>query len=210
MSYRDDVTALAARHDALATEVAHKTRELEDATRLLEEAQAKARLPVLDNIRIAAPCDAEWSKMAGDDRTRHCGDCKKTVFNLSDMTRPEAEALIVEKQGKLCVRYFQRSDGTILTRDCPVGVARRRKRRLIAAGAVAMLAGGGALVWKTLRSDLPPPPAETPCKMDYPPHIIEMETMTVEPEEPRVLHELKGGPMIERPVIKMGKVKLVR
>ncbi|HEY5936426.1 MAG TPA: hypothetical protein VIU61_17365 [Kofleriaceae bacterium] len=210
MSYRDDVTALAARHDSLATEVAHKTRELEDATRLLEEAQAKARLPVLDNIRIAAPCDADWSKMTGDDRARHCGDCKKTVFNLSDMTRPEAEALIIEKQGKLCVRYFQRSDGTILTKDCPVGVARRRKRRLIAAGAVAMLAGGGALVWKTLRSDLPPPPAELPCKMHNPRDVIEMETMTVEPEQPRVLHEVKGGPMIEEPVTKIGKVNLVR
>ena len=38
-----------------------------------------------------------------------------------------------------------------------------------------------------------------------------METMTVEPEQPRVLHEVKGGPiMIEKPATKMGKVKLVR
>jgi hypothetical protein len=186
MSYRDDLTALAARHDALATEVAHKTRELEQATQLLEDAQARARLPVLDNIRIAAPCDAEWSQMTGDDRARHCGDCKKTVFNLSDMTRLEAEALIVEKQGKLCVRYFQRKDGTILTKDCPVGVARRRKRRLIAAGAVAMLAGGGALVWKTLHPDQVPvsPTVDLPCQISDPPErVIEMETAVHEPPE---------------------------
>ncbi len=50
MTYRDD---LAARHDALATEVAHKTRELAAATRMLDEAKARMRLPILDNIRVA-------------------------------------------------------------------------------------------------------------------------------------------------------------
>jgi hypothetical protein len=144
MSYRDDLAALSARHDALATEVAHKTCELEQATRMLDEAKARARLPVLDNIRVASPCPAEWSNMVGDDRVRHCGDCKKNVYNLSDMTREEAETLILGKHGNLCVRYFQRKDGTILTKDCMVGVSRGRKRKLIAAGAAAMLAAGGA------------------------------------------------------------------
>ena len=113
MSYRDDLDALSARHDALATEVAYKTRELEQATRMLDEAKARMRLPVLDNIRVASPCSAEWNGMTGDDRVRHCGACDKSVFNLSGMTREEAETLIIAKQGKLCVRYFQRKDGTI-------------------------------------------------------------------------------------------------
>ena len=210
MTYRDDLTALAARHDVLATEVAHKTRELEQATQLLEDAQARARLPVLDNIRIAAPCDADWSKMTGDDRARHCGDCKKTVFNLSDMLRAEAEALIIEKQGKLCVRYYQRKDGTILTKDCPVGVARRRKRKLIAAGAVAMLAGGGALVWRTLRLEQLPvaPMVDLPCQISYPERVIEMETAVHEGPEDELMGDVAEP--IEQPVRKMGKVKLVR
>jgi hypothetical protein len=144
MTYRDDVAALSARHDALATEVATKTRELESASRLLEEARAKARLPVLDNIRVASPCTAEWSKMTGDERVRHCGDCKKNVFNLSEMTREEAETLILAKEGRLCVRYFQRKDGTILLKDCEIGVARGRRRKWIAAGAAVMVAAGGA------------------------------------------------------------------
>lgn len=55
MAYRDDVTALSARHDALAAEVAHKTRELEESRRLLEQARTRARLPVLDHIRVAIP-----------------------------------------------------------------------------------------------------------------------------------------------------------
>jgi hypothetical protein len=147
MSYRDDLTALSARHDALSSEVAQKTKELESASRMLNEAKARARLPILDNIRVASPCSAEWAKMSGDERVRHCGDCQKSVYNLSEMTREEAETLIIAKEGRLCVRYFQRYDGTILLKDCAVGVSKRRKRKLIAAGAAALLAGsaGAAL-----------------------------------------------------------------
>src|SRR5262245_27675690 len=101
MSYRDDLTALAARHTALEQEVARKTKELEHATETLEQAKARARLPVLDNLRVASPCSAAWDNMTGDERVRHCGDCDKDVFNLSGMTRDEAEALILQKQGKL-------------------------------------------------------------------------------------------------------------
>ncbi|MEO8704371.1 MAG: hypothetical protein ABI867_30230 [Kofleriaceae bacterium] len=153
MTYRDDLAALAARHDALASEVAHKTRELDQTSQLLEDAKARARLPVLDNIRVASPCGADWAKMAGDARSRHCGDCQKTVYNLSDLTRDEAEALIIEKEGRLCVRYFERADGTILLKDCTVGIAKKRKRRIIAAGAVALLAGGAVLALRSESRD---------------------------------------------------------
>jgi hypothetical protein len=142
MSYRNDVDALAARHDALAVEVAAKTRELESAAQLLEEAKQRAKLPVLPNIRVATPCRADWNQMTGDDRVRACASCNKNVYNLSSMTRDEAESLIVAKEGKLCVRYFQRADGTILLKDCAVGVAQKRKRRVIAVGAAALLGGG--------------------------------------------------------------------
>ncbi len=66
--------------------------------------------------------------MTGNERSRHRAQCDKSVFNLSGMTREEAETLIVEKQGTLCVRYFQRKDGTILTQDCVVGISKKRKR----------------------------------------------------------------------------------
>jgi hypothetical protein len=151
MSYRDNVNALAARHAALESEVAQKTRELDQAARLLDDAKSRARLPVLENIKVATPCSAEWAKMSGDERTRHCGDCKKNVYNLSEMTRDEAEALLVAKEGRLCVRYFQRADGTILLKDCVVGVRRKRRRRVIVAGAAAMLAGGAALAFAKSR-----------------------------------------------------------
>ena len=134
MSYRDDVAALEQRCRTLESDMSASRIELAEARRLLVEAKARRQLPVLDNLHVAAPCSADWSRMTGDARVRFCGSCEKHVYNLSDMTRPEAEALLVEKEGKLCVRYFQRADGTILTADCPTGVAtRRRKRRVMAA-----------------------------------------------------------------------------
>ena len=144
-AYRDDLEALSARHDTLSREVADKTRELERATQLLEDARSRARLPVLDNIRVASPCTADWNAMTGDERVRACGACDKDVYNLSALTRDEAEALIVARNGRLCVRYYQRKDGTILLGDCTVGAGNKRRRRLVAAGAAALLAGGGVL-----------------------------------------------------------------
>lgn len=76
----------------------------------------------LANIRVASPCPADWNEMYGDDRKRFCSECKLNVYNLSDMTRDEAERLLINSEGRLCVRYFRRADGTVLTRDCPVGL----------------------------------------------------------------------------------------
>ncbi|MFT3694259.1 MAG: hypothetical protein QM831_14025 [Kofleriaceae bacterium] len=153
MTYRNDVEALAARTAVLEQEVAAKTQERDEAARMLHEAKARAKLPVLDNIRVASPCRADWNQMVGDERVRHCGDCKKDVFNISQMTREEAQALVVEKAGNLCVRYFQRYDGTILLADCTIGKSRARKRRVIAAGALALLSGGVTLSWALSRRE---------------------------------------------------------
>lgn len=79
-------------------------------------------IPNLSNLTIASPCTALWSEMSGDEKARFCGDCKKHVYNLSEMSKKEAEALILEKEGKLCVRFYRRKDGTVLTDDCPVGL----------------------------------------------------------------------------------------
>src|SRR6185436_5852156 len=76
----------------------------------------------LDQVRIASPCRADWNAMQGDDRVRFCAECGKNVYNLSALSRPEAEALVTEKEGRMCVRFYQRADGSALTSDCPVGL----------------------------------------------------------------------------------------
>ena len=84
--------------------------------------------------------------MTGDDRARHCGDCDLDVFNLSGMTRREAQKLILAKSGHLCVRFFLRHDGTVLTQDCPTGLARIRRRFALVAGALLSLLGFSGVV----------------------------------------------------------------
>jgi len=145
MAYRDDYQALAARCTALEQELTAERRS--------------RSLPILEELRIAAPCTARWDAMTGDERVRHCGQCDKNVYDLSQMTRAEAEQLIVATEGQACVRLWRRADGTVITSDCPVGVRRRRRRRgLFAAvgGTVAAVAAFiGITAWRTARQ--PPP-----------------------------------------------------
>ncbi|HXO37362.1 MAG TPA: hypothetical protein VN872_01925 [Candidatus Acidoferrum sp.] len=37
------------------------------------------------------------------------------------MSTREAEALVSHREGRLCVRFYRRKDGTMLTQNCPVG-----------------------------------------------------------------------------------------
>lgn len=103
-------------------------------------------LGVLDNVRIASPCPVSWDDMQGDDRVRFCGQCSMNVYNLSAMTRAEAEHLVTTREGRLCGAFYRRPDGTILTADCPVGLRAVRARAIKAAAriaaAVALLISG--------------------------------------------------------------------
>lgn len=89
----------------------------------------------LDNIRIASPCPASWEKMSGNDKVRFCDQCQLNVFDISRMTRAEAESFIATTEGRICARLFRRPDGKILTKDCPVGLRAVRRRIAKAAGA---------------------------------------------------------------------------
>ena len=96
----------------------------------------------LDNIHVASPCGANWDEMFGDDRKRHCADCKLNVYNLSNMTGREAENLLINSEGRLCVRFFRRADGTVLTKNCPVGwQAVKRRVSRVATAAFSAIAG---------------------------------------------------------------------
>ena len=95
---------------------------------ILNGAFMSSKQSPLNNIRIASPCSADWAGMIGNDRKRYCGECKLNVYNLSGMTRTEAEDLLTKSEGRLCVRYFRRADGTILTKNCPVGWAKVKER----------------------------------------------------------------------------------
>jgi hypothetical protein len=102
----------------------------------------------LDNIKIASPCGADWSKMYGSDRKRFCAECKLNVYNISEMTQVEAENFILRSEGRLCLRIHRRGDGTVITQDCPVGWARvKRRASLVYKAAVGLAAGFIAAVF---------------------------------------------------------------
>lgn len=77
--------------------------------------------------------------MIGTDRKRFCGECKLNVYNLSGMSQQEAENLLLNSEGRLCVRFFKRADGTVLTKDCPIGWQAIKRRVSKTATAFASL-----------------------------------------------------------------------
>jgi hypothetical protein len=94
----------------------------------------------LSNIRIASPCPADWNKMVGDERVRHCAECNLNVYNLSAMTERQVHALIAESNGqRLCTRFYRCADGTVLTQDCPWSF-RAMKRKVSRLGAAILTA----------------------------------------------------------------------
>ncbi len=146
-------------------------------------------------VQVASPCPASWDQMQGDDKVRFCGECRLHVYNLSAMSRREAEEMVRNKEGRLCVRFFQRADGTVLTQDCPrglaaVGRATGKALTTLAGVVVAMLllmfgllvlvSGGrangpnsGGTIWdaepfRTVETWLPWSPAPKQCIMGGP------------------------------------------
>src|SRR5688572_21244614 len=94
----------------------------------------------LGGIRAASLCSVRWSEMEGDERVRVCGACGFCVHNLEGLDVEEAAALISGSAVEPSPRWYRRSDGTLLTRDCPVGVCNVGRRRLLAlAGSLAVL-----------------------------------------------------------------------
>src|SRR6266550_4734700 len=85
----------------------------------------------LEVLDIADPCTVDWNEMRGDGgdaRVRFCHHCSLNVYNLSEMTRDAAETLVAEREGRLCVRFYRRADGTVITRDCENAWKRAAKR----------------------------------------------------------------------------------
>ena len=100
---------------------------------------------LLQNVTVAKPCHESWDAMPGGERVRSCASCKHKVYNLSAMTAAEAADLLRNAEGRVCVRFYRRADGTIMTADCPVGLQAARKKMARAASvafaSAAMLCG---------------------------------------------------------------------
>jgi hypothetical protein len=93
-------------------------------------------LVVLDRIVHGNPCSENWETMPGDAWARRCAKCDQSVYNLSSLTRKEAERLLRDRGAEICTAFYRRPDGTLLTQRCPSSV--RRAWTQIAAGLAAI------------------------------------------------------------------------
>ena len=89
---------------------------------------------ILGRARVASPCGVSWDSMEGGGRVRLCRLCGLNVYDISELNATEAEALLLKTEGRLCGRLTRRADGTVLTKDCPVGLRALRRRAARAAG----------------------------------------------------------------------------
>lgn len=89
----------------------------------------------INKLRVASPCSVSWETMTGDERVRQCHSCKLDIYNITEMTKAEVKNLIENREERLCVRLYKRADGTVLTKDCPVGFRAYQKRISRFAGA---------------------------------------------------------------------------
>jgi len=77
--------------------------------------------------------------MQGDQRQRSCNGCSRNVFNISEMTKQEAESFLRENGTSQCMIFYRRKDGTIMTDNCPVGLRKLRDRCRVVVRAIAGL-----------------------------------------------------------------------
>lgn len=156
----------------------------------------------LSYVRIAAPCRADWKRMPGNERVRFCDQCSMNVYNLSNMTKKDAEALVLNTEGRLCVRYYHRADGSILTANCPVGLRALKRRvsglsRAVVSSVLSFFAGMAVFAGlETARNSLDAAPEARPDLISpVPLTISEPVEETFTPEDDIKMGELGRAPL---------------
>jgi len=98
----------------------------------------------LEQLKIASPCSTDWDRMSGDEKKRFCSECDKFVYDFSQMTRRQVEAIVSIHRGRLCARITRRPDGSLLTLETPQAnpVVARRASPVVNATLAAILGLG--------------------------------------------------------------------
>ncbi|MEO7716805.1 MAG: hypothetical protein ABIY70_11415 [Capsulimonas sp.] len=155
----------------------------------------------LQQIEVASPCHESWSEMDGEGAVRHCGKCARNVYNLSEMTTAQAQALVAANEGKLCVRFYRRSDGTMMTKDCPVGVRVARRRYVTALSWAASLAVASIVgTTRPAHADNPPAAKAFLGEMAAPIHAAAKTTAPVKIVKIKPAGSVKTKPPVVKPV----------
>jgi hypothetical protein len=170
---------------------------------------------MLPRIAIKTLCTASWDEMKGDDVSRFCFACSKTVYDLDAMGEDAAEAFLerhLDAEGVLpCLRLYRRRDGRVLTSECAPAARRRHARRaaLVVPGTfAAAIATAFAVARATepaLGPDVDDGPATTTYAVSIAQHRIMMGAGALvedrEPGEPdfdEIAWAESGGPENDR------------
>jgi hypothetical protein len=118
----------------------------------------------LDKVSLAKPCSQNWDEMVGDERERFCNQCSLNVYNLSSMTRGEAEEFLqLRNDGSVCLNYTADAKGKVITDDCPRPLRSIRDRvRPVLKVASSFVAAFGLFVTGAL-AQAPQRTAGKPC-----------------------------------------------
>jgi hypothetical protein len=66
-------------------------------------------------------CPIPWTTMPGDERSRFCSQCARTVVNVSFLTESQRAALLENPPpGGLCVAYYRRLSGEMVSAERPL------------------------------------------------------------------------------------------
>ena len=118
----------------------------------------------LDKVSLAKPCSQNWDEMVGDERERFCNECCLNVYNLSSMTRGEAEEFLqVRNDGSVCLNYFSDSKGKVITDDCPRPLRSLRDRLFPAFKMASGLVAAFGLFMTGALAQTPQRTAGKPC-----------------------------------------------
>lgn len=74
---------------------------------------------ILDRVCIAMPCSVNWDQMKGDNRVRLCGGCGKNVYNLSAMSKIEAEE-VLSGPTLPCIQIMRTDEGAIVVDETAI------------------------------------------------------------------------------------------
>lgn len=120
-----------------------------------------------EELPVKFPCHVDWRRMTPVEGGRFCGDCRKTVRDLSALTEEEAKALLrAARPGELCMRARVDAEGEIVfarPQVIPTGLLFKARRAVLAVAPLALAACHAPLIGEEYVQGEPayvePPPA---------------------------------------------------
>lgn len=146
-------------HDILFQAVStSKLKEEAKVAAFLVEKSKEAPKPAPVGVKAdkqSSACPFKWEETDSKEKYRYCTKCQTAIYNFDGMERPEAEALIFNRENRDKFTLYSRADGKFMTVDCPLQKKRQRDFIMALIVAVALLIG---VVGLLLLTPPPPPP----------------------------------------------------